>query len=267
MIKSIFNYKSYRKLLYDQLSAKGKRGQLSQAAQSLGCQASFLSRVINEEIHLTPEHAFKLAHFWSLKGDERVYFLKLVDYERAGDKEYQDYLKTQLDELVKKNSEIAGRTQRQNKNFEGLSTKYFSSWIYGAIHFLTCIPEFQNVKNLSQRLSLGESIVLEVLKDLEQMNFVTKSREGWIYKSGEFHLERTSPLVVMHHQNWRQRAVLDAQNFEHQNIHYTTILTLSKADTEKIQGLILDFLAQINRIAAPSNPEDEVVLTMDFFKT
>ncbi len=266
MENSIFNYKSYRQYMFDKLSAEGKRGQLSKALVSLGCQSSFLSRVIGEELHITPDHAYKLSQFWSLRGDERSYFLKLVDYDRAGDPDYRQFIKGQIDELKKKNSEISVRTHRQNKNFEGLSVKYFSSWLYGAIHFLTCIPEFQTLSGLTKRLHASDSMVKEILEDLEAMNFVKKQKEKWIYSSGEFHLERTSPLVLIHHQNWRQRAILDAQKFDRQSIHYTTVLTLSKSDTEKLQNMILDFLAEINRIAAPSQPEDEVILTCDFFK-
>lgn len=267
MVKSIYNYSSYRQYMFDHLSATGKRGQLTKAAARLGCQTSFLSRVIGEELHLTPDHAFKLARFLGLSGDEQTYFLKLVDFERAGDPDYQSFLKSQLAELKKRNSEIGPRTRREDKVFSGLSTKYFSGWVYGAIHFLTCIPEFQTVAPMAKRLSLAEAQVKDVLRDLERMGFVRRQGARWIYQAGEFHLERTSPLVILHHQNWRQKAILDAQNFERQNIHYTTILTLSRSDAERIHGLILDFITELNQIAAPSNPEDELIFTCDFFRT
>lgn len=266
MEKSIFSYDSYRPYLQDKLTAEGRRGQLSRAAESLGCQTSFLSRVINEELHLTPEHAFKLARFWSLLGDEQSYFLKLVDYERAGDPEFQKFIKSQIDELKKKNSEISKRTSRENKTFEGLSLKYFGSWIYGAIHFLTCIPKYQTLQSLAKRLSLPEDLVLETLKDLETMNFVKQNKGLWLYQQGDFHIERTSPFVILHHQNWRQRAILDAQNFSSQSIHYTIVLTLSHKDIERIRALVLEYIAEISRIASPSIPEEEVVFNCDFFK-
>jgi uncharacterized protein (TIGR02147 family) len=266
MENSIFHFDSYRQFMFSRLSAEGKRGQLSKAAASLGCQASFLSRVINEELHLTPDHSYKLARFWSLAGDEMTYFLKLVEWERAGDPEFQSFLKKQLQDLKKKNLDVGTRTQRKDKTFEGLSTKYFSSWIHGAIHFLTCVPEYQTVASLSKRLALPDKLVKEVLADLQQMSFIEKKGERWIYQSGEFHLDRTSPLVVLHHQNWRQRAVIDAQAFDPQSFHYTTILTLSKKDIAKIHAMIADTVAEIQRIAGPSHPEDEVILTCDFFR-
>ena len=266
MKKSVFEYVDYRSLLFDSLAAKDKRGQLSKAAAFLGCQSSFLSRVINEELHLTPEHAFKLCQFWMFRPEERNYFQKLVDFERAGDKDYKNFLRQQLEDLKNSYNQISVRTGRQNKKVDVLNSQYFSSWIYSAIHFITCVPAFQTPRAISKKLNISEELVGKILQELCDMGFLIQKADRWIYKAGDFHLERNSPLVNFHHQNWRQKALIDSQQMSEEHIHYTTVLTLSRQDIAKIHSLILDHISELNQVAEPSSPEDIAIFTCDFFK-
>jgi plasmid maintenance system antidote protein VapI len=93
--KSIFVFNSYKPILRQYLRAKGKRGALSRAAEALNCQRSYLSRVMNSELHLTPDQAFMLARFWKLPHQEREYFQLLVEHERASTREYKEELQAQ----------------------------------------------------------------------------------------------------------------------------------------------------------------------------
>src|SRR6202012_2255265 len=130
------------------------RGQLTRAAEFLRCQRSYLSRVILEDIHLTPDHAYKLAKFWGLPSAENEYFQKLVEWERAGDHEYRSHLQMQLNELKSRHDNIQERTKRGHLTAAENQVSYFPAWIWSAIHFLTSIPEFQSVEAISHRLGL-----------------------------------------------------------------------------------------------------------------
>jgi uncharacterized protein (TIGR02147 family) len=265
-MKSAFDFASYKDFLRDQLLADGKRGQITRAAQAIGCEKSFLSRVINGELHLTPDHAFKVAKFLQLDFDCALHFRTQVDCERAGDREFKDFLQRQLDAQKKKHQLIQKKIQRKDQSFEALQQRYFSNWIWSAIHFLVSIPEFQTESALAKRLGMPEAQIRKILKSLEAQNMVALANGRWTYAGGEFHVGKDSPAVLMHHQNWRARALLDAQDTENTNLHYTVVQTMSKADAERIKQMLLRFIEESSQIAGPSRPEEAVAITCDFFK-
>lgn len=248
------------------LTSEGRRGQLTRAAEALNCQRSYLSRVISEKLQITPDHAFKLSRFWRLKLEEKAYFQLLVEHDRSVDADYRNHLKSQINEMREKHSSIQERTQRTSLSTESIQANYFSNWIWSAIHFLTSIPEFQSVASLCDRLGLKKETVVRYLRALAEQGFVENKNGRWIYKVGEFHIPKNSHLVVLHHQNWRNRAVLDAQNAESSSIHFTGVHTLSVPDYERLRELLLTFLEEANQIAGPSESQEAVALTCDLFR-
>ncbi len=249
------------------LEGEGKRGQLSRAAEALNCQVSFLSRVLKTEAHITLDQAFMLTKFWKLNPEDCDYFSTLVELERAAEPQYRQHLNRRVEGLRESHESLQKRTRKQDFPIAEQQAMYFSSWLWSALHFLTAIPEYQNSKKLSARLGLSEASLIENLKRLEQFKLISSGPHNqWKYASGQFHLPKNSPFVVQHHQNWRNKAVMDAQNFSSDGLHYTTVLTLSKADVEKIKNLLLSFISETVEISNPSVPEDALVLNCDFFK-
>ena len=249
------------------LEGEGRRGQLSRAAETLNCQVSFLSRVLKTEAHITLDQAFMLTRFWKLNPENADYFTTLVEFERAAEPEYRQHLNRRVEKLRQNHESLQKRTQKEDFPLAEQQATYFSSWLWSALHFLSAIPEYQNSKKMSARLGLSESLILESLKRLERFELISSGPHGqWKYASGQFHLPKNSPFVIQHHQNWRNKAVMDAQNFSSDGLHYTTVLTLSKGDVEKIKNLLLTFISETVEISNPSSPEDALVLNCDFFK-
>ncbi len=265
--KSVFSFNTYKALMSSLLSGPSHRGELTRAARALGCQRSYLSRVISEELHLTPDHAFNLAGFWNFNVNEREYFLSLVEHDRAGDKSYRDFIWKKILEMKRKNESVAERTDRKSFVLDSHQATYFSSWVWSAIHFLTSIPQFQSLDELASRTGIRKEVALEYLRALAQQGFVTSSGSQWKFQSGEFHAPQDSPLVLLHHQNWRSRAMMDAQALGSlESVHYTGVQTMSFEDAQKIKELLLNFLGDASRIAGPSKPEECMALTCDLFK-
>lgn len=264
--KSVFAFSTYKAVMKHFLTGEGNRGRLSAAAEALGCQRPFLSRVILEELHLTPDHAFNLSRFLQLDADEREYFMSLVEVERAASLEYRNHHKQKLADLRRKHDSLHERTGRQSLTIDSDQTNYFASWTSTAVHMLTAVPEYQTAGAISARLGLKEKTTLRQLEQLEKLGFVEHARGKWQYKTGESHAKKDSPLVLMHHQNWRSRAVLDAHDFDEDGVHYTAVQTVSREDVAKLRTLMIDFIADSSRIAGPSNPEDAVVILCDFFR-
>ena len=265
MAFDVFSLNSYKSIMKRKLLGNENRGQITRAAEFLSCQRSYLSRVISEELQLSPDHALQLTLFWKMKPDERDYFITLVDHERAATPELRSFIQSKIIELKRKYDSIDNRTTRKTVGFDSNQVRYFSSWEWSAIHFMTSIPELQTPKKISERLGIKESEVSKKLKVLSEQGFVTETKGKWVYKGGEFHTPKNSPLVLLHHQNWRARAILDAQEYDRDSLHYTNVQTMSREDAEKVKSLLLEFISESNRIAGPSNPEEAVVILCDMF--
>ncbi len=266
MQTSVFSFDLYKELLRNLLTGAENRGRLAAASKAIGCQRPYLSRVLLEDLHLTPDHAFNLAHFFKFTDPEREYFMALVEVERAASLEYRNFQKQKIVELKKKNQSLLERTGRPSLHVDPLGVNYFSSWLWSALHFLTAIPRFQTVSAMSSRLGINESVITSYLLQLQEKGLIEQHGEKWCYKSGgDFHAQKNTPLVLMHHQNWRQRAMLDAQDFQNDSLHFTAVQTLSQNDLEKIKNLFLNCITDASRIAGPSEPEECVAITCDFF--
>ncbi|MGE3608620.1 MAG: TIGR02147 family protein [Bacteriovoracaceae bacterium] len=265
--RKIFSFDSYKEALAYYLVEEAPWGYMTRASEHIGCQVSFLTRVIKDKPQLTPDHAFHLADFLRFNIEEKKYFLMLVDFERASDPEFKSHLKNELKELKKKNESISERTQRKYLTFEVFRANYFSSWIYTAIHFIVSCPNFQKIDAIATRFNVKKSVVKKCLQELEEQGLVESHKgEQWFFKSGNFHLEKNSPLVVLHHQNWRTRAIADAQDFSNDSIHFTSVCTLSEADAQKLKEMMLEFISNTNRVVGPSDNEECIAICCDLFK-
>lgn len=265
--RKIFSFNSYKEAMGYYLVEKARWGQMTRAAEFLGCQVSFLTRIIKDKLQLTPDHAFNLADFLGFNADEKNYFLVLVDFERAADPKYKSHLKANLEQLKKKNESISERTNRGHLSSEAFKANYFSSWIYTALHFMVSIPKYQKIEEICTRLNLKKNITLKHLDELKEQGLVDSSKDNnWEFKSGNFHLNKNSPLVICHHQNWRTRAIIDAQDFSNESIHFTAVYTLSENDTLKLKEMMLEFISSANRVVQTSENEECVAICCDFFK-
>lgn len=264
MKSNVFEFSSYKQFMIYKLRTIGSRGVLSRTAESMSCQTSYLSRVMNSKMQLTMDQAFLLTQIFKLPDSEKEYFLTLVEFERAGGFGYKESLKKKLQELKAKHesiSEIVGK----KKSIEEVDGLYFSSWHWTAVHFLTSIPNYQTAIKISQRLQLPIVFVEDILKQLEGWGYVSHQNKQWKYKSGEFHLPKSNPFTIIHHNNWRNKAILDSQNLNSEGLHYTNIQTASVKDIEKLKELFLDFIKECNYMLGPSQPEESIAICLDLF--
>lgn len=261
---SPFQFSDYKTAMLKYLRA-GKRGALSRAAQAMGTQVSYLSRVMNSELHLTPDQAFLLSQHLRFSPRERKYFQTLVDWERAAHPAYRDQLAAEAKELRRQHEDLQERSRRP-RPVDSYSATYFSGWQWCAIHMLTSTPNGQSVAQLAERLALPRTQVQYFLEQLLAWGLVRRNGPKWEFASGEMHLPKDSPLVVFHHQNWRSRAVQNAQLQDTDALHFTNVQTMSAADWPRLKELVLQFLGDCNALLGPSPPEDAVVLTCDLFR-
>jgi uncharacterized protein (TIGR02147 family) len=243
-----------------------KWGLISQMAEACGCQKSHLSRVLSGKFDLTLEQAAGLSDYFGFDEIESEYFLYLVQYVRAGTKQLKQKIARRIEHIRREQEDLSKRLNRPAIGVEEIEIIYYSAWYWSAIHILASIPSFQNVKAMALKLSLTEELVQNCLEILEQYNLVMRFGTIWKTTSTTIHLSRKSSLIALHHNNWRSRAVLNAQESKDRGLHFTIVQSVSKSDFEKIKQIFLENIDTYSKIAGPSKEEDLACFCLDWFK-
>lgn len=263
---SIFQFKSYKSWLQSVFNHSENRGQMSRICRVIDCQRSYMSRVLNTKLQLTPDYAFKVSEALQLSAVEQEFFLLLVDIDRCTDSHYRMFLNKKLKRILAGQTEIRDKIQRatpQSSIDEGL---YFSMWYWSAIHLWCATPGNHTILSIAKKFSLADSIVERCLESLIDFGFIKKSGPHFSYNAGAMHLDRRSPFAVFNHSNWRQKAVQDAQQFQvESSLHFTNLQTMTRTDYQRIRELLLEVIEKTERIARPSAPEELVMVCLDAF--
>ena len=263
----IFEFDAYHPYLMAKIKQNSeKRGYLAKLAEAAGCQRSYLSLVIKGEVHLTPEHAFGLTQFWRLSESESDYFLDLVLLERSSSPALKGRLQKRLSQRRNDQFDLSKRFEESNlPNFEAESV-YYSQWFVSAIHVCISIPKLRKDEAIAQKLKLPLHLVRETLSRLRGLNLIERINDDWRLTGQSLHLSRQSLFSPVNHRNWRDRAIVDAQDISRQHTHYTSVQSVGRSDFEKIQKLILNCVDRKRKIVAASPEEELAVFCCDWFK-
>jgi uncharacterized protein (TIGR02147 family) len=267
MKDSVFAFDDYRAYLRKRIeSEETSRGLITRMANAAQCQRSHLSRVISGTLHLTPDQALGLTRHWNFNDDETDYFLTLVDRDRAGSPALRARLGNRLQASRRKQEDLTKRLKRMEVIPTGIDSTYYSAWYWSAIHILVSIPEFQTIEAISRRLALPDLMVKNCLEALEQQGLVKNSGKNWKIGSASIHLPRNTPVIGVHHNNWRQRAVMDAVQPGSDGVHYTVVQSLSVRDFEKLKAMMLRWIDEYAAVASPSQEQELICFACDLFR-
>lgn len=262
---SLFDYRAdYRDYLHDSLSRK--RGLKGKLAESLGCQSGFLSQVLGKHGHFNLEHGEKVNAFLEHTEEEAHYFLLLIQKTRAGSKSLLAYFDTQLQEILERRLVLRNRIQATpTLSLEDQST-YYSAWYYGAIRVLLTIPEFQRKESIAERLHLPLSKVSEVLDFLISRNLAKQENGKLTATNVRMHLGNESSMIAKHHTNWRGRSLVSLDFEKPGDLHYSSVVSLSREDSVKLKEMTIQFIEKVKGLVRESPAEKLYALNLDFFE-
>lgn len=267
MVKDLFKFKEYRSIIKHLVDLNEKRwGLWGRLAKAINCQQTYLSQAMREKVHLTEEHLMGVAQFFQLSALETDFLMALALLNKAGTPALRRYYQVKVDGMKKDRLDLSNRIQQPRIEVPEREMLYYSSWMWSAIHILLTIPEFKNSpRAIAERLLIPLTQVEEALKTLEKLNIIEKTNQGYRLLIADLHVPKRSPMVQIHHQNWRGRALLDAANPFSEGLHFTGVYSMSRADYGKLKELLMDFIEQTSSIVGPSHEEELVALTCDLF--
>ncbi len=246
--------------------AENKAFKRKHIAELIQAQTAFVSQVFNGHLHLSAEQAERLSRGMGHTLEERRFFLLLVQYERAGTHELRSFLGEQLEEMRGKFRKISERMGTRDGLKLADQAKYYSSWHYQAIHYLTTIPDCRGLMEISKRLSLEPDVAREALDFLQGCGLVGEESGKYKALTMRIHLPQGSPMNRQNHFNFRMKAMLAMTKEEPQDLHYTSVFTASRADIAKMRERILRLFEELNATIAPSPEEELFNLCVDYYR-
>lgn len=265
----IFKYDKYKKYLYDRLieDSKVDRGARSKLVAHLNCHTSYLSQVLRGKPHLTLEQAEKLNGFLNHTKIEAKYFILLVERARAGTQSLQNYFDEQLQEIQQSRFDLKSRLAKTEEIPQVVQDKYFSTWYYSAIHMYYSLGKDQSVENVARHFNLPNELVIEAYQFLETSGLIHRNEKGLITPSTvSVHLGRDSDFIRRHHINWRSQALQSVEKNLKDDLHYSSVVVISKKDFDKLKENFIQAIEKGREIIRPSAEEQLAAITIDVFK-
>jgi uncharacterized protein (TIGR02147 family) len=267
-VVSVFDFSSYKPYLEAAIRAFPKQGhgiRLKLAAFA-ECQSTYVSQVLKGDAHFNMEQAERVSRFLQLSPAETEYFLLLVQEERAATKELRAHYRRSCERLLEARKVLKNRFETPQHLSNEDRAKYFSAWYYAAIHLLLTIPSFRTRDAIHERLGLPLAVVDETLEFLTRVGFALQ--EGGEYRPGPtiMHLGNDSPLLNKHHLNWRLQTMLHIDHASRDDLHYSSVITISEKDFHKVRELFVKTLESARTVINVSPEERLYSLCLDFFE-
>lgn len=241
------------------------RGMRSKLAKYLNCQTGYISQVLTGNTNFSLEHAIQVNRFLSHSEEEADFFMLLVEYERAGSDELRDFYQLKIKKILKSRNEIKNRIKVNSNITVSDFVEYYSHWYYSAVHVLVSIPEFQTKTAISSKLNLNSYQLNKALEFLCAKELINQDGDQFTIGKARIHLDNKSPMIFKHHTNWRMEAIKTLESNDPTDLHYSSVITLSVKDVQKIKKTLLKMLEDIEPILLPSPEEEIYSLCLDFF--
>lgn len=264
----LFREQNYKQFLTGRIQAYPAKGHgiRSELAQSLGCQTSYLSRVLNGDAHLSLEQALAAARFFELNQEETRYFLLLVQIARAGNHDLERHFQAQLDQIAQKRLSLKERLAVSEALSPEDHNTYFGNWYYSAVHALVSVPRYQELSELAKRLQITRAKTKEILDFLLSRGLIKKDKDRYLVGTRRLHLSAQSSMVSRHHTNWRMRAIHSLDTGREQDLHYSSVVTCTEKDALKIKTLMVEAIEKIRATVKDAKDEELFSYSLDLFK-
>lgn len=264
---SLFTFINYRQYLEAWIDSQGVRsyGQKGKIAQALKVSSSLLSQIIKGEKSLTADQASDLCDYLGLSELESEYFHLLVEYDRAGNPRYREKLNKKIQNLQKQSQKIGQRVPRHKELTDEEKSIYYSSWLYTGLRNMSAVSDWQNAEAMAEHLQCDVALVKKVLRFLLENGFCREEKGKITYGPAGIHIDKESPFVNKHHQNWRFQAINKMELRKDGDLFFTCPLSLSEEAATEIQKLIPTFIQSVLKISGPSESEAVKCLNIDWF--
>lgn len=270
---SLFEKDSYKEILKSQLNYKkinvSSAFTYEKMAHHCGIQKTYLSRVLNSnESHLSEEQLELASHYLGLGKPEREFLQLLRRRERVSEKEIKKEWTADIDAIRRKNLQT---DQYLDVKQEASSlqdwTGYYLNPTVMLVHVFLTIPKYRkNVGHLKKILQISEDQLHGALRELETLNLINMTEQGYQILKSETHLSSDSPLYRPFRNLQRLKAIEKIDKLSEDKAYsFSVAFSANEKVKNEIQRRILKLISEVEKLVA-SAPEEEVFqLNIDLF--
>jgi uncharacterized protein (TIGR02147 family) len=262
---SVFDFKDYQKFLESYVASLPRNGfgELVKIAKAVNVHPSLITLVLKNKKHLTIEQAFDFCEYAGFIELETDYFLKLVQWARAGTPNLKKKLQLEATALKEKSREVKNRLAQPKEISNEVRAVFYSQWYYSGLRLLTSLPGDQAIESLAGRLKISRFTAVRVLQFLIENNLIIQKDNRFDLGPSRIHIPAEDPLVNRHHMNWRQKAIESLEHMLPDEMHFTGPLSISTSDIPEVRKILLKAVEDIFKIVDPSPSEELACLMID----
>lgn len=268
----IFAVKDYKTFLRGVVSnGASARGIQSKLAKACNCSRSYISQVLHGSPHLSADQTIAVTRVLGLSEHETAYFEALVQLARSesSDAKQRNRKKLQLlrDEVDHRRSlKNTSTVDMSQADMNQIAMGYYSSWEFAVIHMLLNLKKFRDPAAIAMHLSLRESVVLDVLSQLETWGLVLKKDGKWAPKVLGISIPANHPMSRIHHRNLRLLSAGLNPSSRPTDLLYSSVFTLNTSELHELRKLIVAFIQKTQRQARSTVDDRAVCFLLDLFE-
>lgn len=269
MQSTIWNSNDYKNYINSKISSE-KSLSKSNLAKACQCQSAYVSQVLNAHANFSLEQIYSTSKYFNHNSHEHDFFILLFQWNRAGTVELKKYFKDQMNTLASKRLKLSNRLEIKNQLSTEEQAKYYSSWIYPATHLATTLPNLKSEADIAEMLSVPNSKISEAISFLTEIGLIDKVDGKFVSGLTTNHLSSDAPLLPLLHTNSRQLVIDRVNRLKKQdladNIIYSSTITLSQKDFNKIKDILIETIKKSKSIIHDSEEEIMAVFNLDFIQ-
>jgi uncharacterized protein (TIGR02147 family) len=265
-MRSVFEFKDYKKYLLEIEKIEKFHSFRTLLARSAPCQNAYVSQVLGGDKHFSLEQMDGISDLLSLTGDERNYIYLLLQHARAGKTSLRGFFADQLGAMAQKHLTLHNRVHTGETLNEKDQLTYYSEWFYSALHVLVTIHSHRSVEAMVQRLNLPTTTIKRALEFLVGCGLLQEAKGIYTTGQARLYLRGDSPLISRHHANWRIHSLQSLFGARSEDLHYSSVVTLSKDDTAVIREQLIQAIQKAKKVIRESPEEDLYAFHVDFYR-
>jgi len=264
----IFDFSNYKDFVLARVHAMPKRGrgQFLKIAKLLGIHTSMVSHIFKGDSHLSVEQALLLADLLALTELETSYFAFLVQHARAANRQGRAFFEKQLKDLKTRSLNMSERLKGQQTLDERDQAVFYSAWYYSGIRMLFAIDPDASLESVAERARLPLKTVVSAVEFLLAKGLLKAQGKGYVPGETQTYVNREARAVGQHHLNWRMKAVEQLNDVKDEELAFTSVIAVSRADFLRMREEIASMIVNIKKIGDPSPSEELCFLTVDWRK-
>src|SRR6185312_2795651 len=252
---NIAGMRDYKQFLRELIAHRKKVGTQNALAKAMGCQPAYLTRVLNGDADLSLDQIHSASRFFGLTNIEREFWIFLNLENRSVDAELKKYFRLKRNQVISEHQRIGHRIENSTKLETPVEEIYYAQWHLAAIHMATMLPRLKSAHDISDYLRIPLKKVNDSLSDLERLGILRLTSKGFQTTQARLHLGSDSRHIGRHHTNWRLKTVEKLNNGIDSGLHYTSIISCSKIDEERIREELIACIQKIRKIVEGSKDE------------